>query len=119
MFGWFRSKPKPPPPLADLREWNDDWKAGDTAEVVVGDWFEAVKPWERLKVGDRYIVTGFAEGPGRGECARYYFLYLEGLSAGYSTQCFRKVRPVADEKPEVVSRILNAKPGVDRVREDT
>jgi hypothetical protein len=110
----FKRKP-PPAPLRDCRDWNDDWKVGDTAEVIPGEWCETVPPWERLPTGARYTVVGFCEAVDDG--ARYYFLRLAELELSYTTQCFRKVRPVAAEKSEIVERILKAKPGKDRVRE--
>ena len=114
----FRKNPKSTAPC-DMREWNEDWKAGDTAECIVDGitwrWAESVKPWERPAFGQRLTVTGFYEGPGK-DGAIYYFLKLEGWPRKLPTQGFRKVRPVASEKSEIVERILNAEPGADRKR---
>lgn len=116
MFGWFRRKPAAP---VDLREWRDDWRIGDTAEVVPDlNWHEDVPPWEHLLPGAQYTVTGFSEGLGRGGHAMYYFLKLAGLERGYSTQCFRKVRKVEAEQSELAKRLLNHKaPEIERKRE--
>lgn len=116
MFGWFRKKPAPP--IRDLRNWNEDWRVGDTAECVVDRWHECVKPWERPARGQQFTVTGFSEGVNPDANARAYFLHLKGWPYGLTTTSFRKVRPVSAEQSEVVSRILNAKPGADNPRED-
>jgi len=111
-------KKKAPPPR-DCRNWNEDWQVGDTAEVVATTWVDDIPPWERLPLGARYTVTGFSDSTGHYKPHnRHYFLRLQGLAAGYSTTCFRKVRTVKTEESEVVQRILKAKPGKDKVRED-
>ncbi len=113
----FRKKPEPPAPRRDLRVWNDDWKIGDTAEVVARDWPVDMPPWEKLEFGARYTVLGFSEGRGEYQGgARFYFLTLKGLKDDYSTQAFRKVRTVSTEQSEVVQQILTAKPGADNPR---
>ncbi len=114
----FRKPPIPPTPLADHREWNDDWKVGDTAECVIDfdDWHPEVKPWNKTPKGARFTVIGFSEGANFG--IRAYLLTLEGWPVRLATTAFRKVKPVATEQSEVVTRILNAKPGTDRVREE-
>lgn len=113
----FRKKPKPP---IDARVWNEDWKVGDVAECIVGPdfWGPDDAPWLRAELGGRYVVVGFSDGLSVGGSHRRFFLHLKGLPRGVDCTCFRKVRPVATEESEVVQRILNAKPGADRVRED-
>ena len=113
---------KPPAPPRDCRVWNDDWRVGDTAECIVGSgiqrWDVCVEPWHRPPLGARLTVSGFIEGVGARGNARYYFLKFSDWPIALPTQAFRKVRPVASEKSEVVERILTAKPGTDRVREE-
>ena len=113
----FRKKPEPKAPPHDKRNWNEDWKVGDTAECVVKDWHESVQPWNRPNFGDRLVVIGFSEEIGSGGSLSYFLRFAE-FNFGAETIAFRKVRPVASEKSEVVERILNAKPGVDIVRVD-
>lgn len=108
-------------PRRDLREWNDDWKVGDTAECIAsrGCWINW-KPWQILAKGQRFTITGFREGEGRDRnglsCLCYYLGFAE-VEGWYPTQGFRKVRPIASEDSEIVTRILNAKPGADNLRE--
>ncbi len=113
----FRKKAAPPAPPVDRRIWNEDWRIGDVAECVSDHWYESVKPWERPKVGDRLIVTGFSEGRDRHSGDLRYFLHFSEYRNGLSTPAFRKVRPVSTESSEIPTRILNAKPGADKVRE--
>lgn len=116
----FRKKPTPKPPRIDMRDWNEDWKIGDTAECIVDgvtyQWHECVKPWERPEFRQQFVVTGFSEYGAPDNTIRY-FLALKDWPIELPTTAFRKVRPVREEQSEVVSRILNAKPGKDRVRE--
>jgi len=118
-FWPFNRKPEPPA-IIDRRQWNDDWKVGDTAECVADPtdrrWDISIPPWERPALGQRFTVVGFSEGIGAGGHARFYFLALDGWPSHLSTQCFRKVKPVASEQSEIVAQILNAKPGKDRTR---
>ncbi len=119
-FRWlFGDEPSSPAGPIDRRDWNDDWQVGDTAECIAGfdDWHPDVKPWHRLAKGTRLIVSGFMERVASDNTLRY-FLQFEGLSSGWSTDAFRKVRPVASEKSEIVERILTAKPGKDKKRID-
>lgn len=118
----FRKKAAPSPAKPepkDFRNWNEDWKVGDTAECIVDGvnrtWHERVPPWERPAFGARFTVVGFSEGPAIDGSIRYW-LKLEGWPCKVTTSSFRKVRPIATEQSEVVSRILNAKPGVDQPR---
>ncbi|MGL5734313.1 MAG: hypothetical protein ACRCYS_05540 [Beijerinckiaceae bacterium] len=116
----FRKKPEPP---RDLREWNEDWKIGDTAECIIEPtsprWSNRCPPWERPALGQRLTVSGFAEGEMCGGTAICYFLRFSDWPSGLTTTAFRKVRPVATEQSEVAKRILKApKVGPDRVRED-
>lgn len=121
-----RKEPEAPPPAKpeplDLRNWNEDWKVGDTAECVVSPdsrrWLEECRPWERPALGQQFTVSGFSENKIKSINAVAYFLELEGWPVRLSTTAFRKVRPVATEQSEIVQRILNAKPGADRKRED-
>lgn len=117
MFGWFRKKPETPPAPRDCRVWNEDWKVGDTAECVVDNWHSDLPHWERPRIGQQFRVLGFKDSHAIYSGKRAYFLILEGWPVALETTAFRKVRPVATEESEVVSRILNAKPGADRTRE--
>lgn len=119
MFWPFKKKQAPSRPAPrDHRNWNEDWKIGDTAECVRENWHESVRPWERLALGTRLTVTGFSEGVGSAG-SLCYFLHFKEFKHGFSTNAFRKVRPVATEKSEIVERILNAPAGRDKVREPT
>lgn len=109
----FKRKPAPPP---DYRDWNEDWRIGDTAEVVITEWSDSVLPWERLPLGSRWTVTGFDDCLSTDRAARFYFLYIKGFKRGYNTQCFRKVRTVSADQSEIVQRILKAKPAPDKTR---
>ena len=118
----FRKKLTPPPTILDRRDWNDDWKVGDIAECIVeaDGWGDLWKPWERVPKGQRFTVAGFKESDDAicedGRCSAYFLIFAETKKT-YPTQCFRKVRPVASEDSEIVTRILNAQPGTDNVRE--
>ncbi len=114
----FSKKPAPKAPFRDYRIWNEDWKVGDTAECVTDNWHDCIPPWHRPAIGARFTVVGFSEGANDIARVRAYFLKLEGWPFELSCTAFRKVRPVAVEQSEVVSAILNAKPGADRVREE-
>ncbi len=121
-FWPFRKREAPKPPIVDGRVWNEDWKVGDIAECIVDGvnrrWHKNCQPWLRPAFGQQFIVVGFSEGEGIGTNSLRYFLKLKDWPVEVVTTAFRKVRPVATEKSEVVERILNAKPGVDRTRED-
>lgn len=113
--------PPPPPTPEDCRVWNEDWRIGDTAECIVDGintcWHDDLPPWQRPALGAQFTVIGFKDGFGGWSGRRMYFLKLEGWPVAISCTAFRKVRPVATEQSEVVSRILNAKPGADNPRE--
>ena len=111
---WKKDPPK------DRRRWNEDWQVGDTAECIADfdAWHDDVPPWLRLKKGSRYVVKGFHDSVSDRYNIRAYFLVLDGLETSYTCTAFRKVRPIAKEESEIVERILNAKPGRDKVRED-
>ena len=113
-----RQEPEPPPaPTLFDRRWVEDWKVGDIAEVVSTNWSSKLAPWERLPVGARFRVVGFKEDFKKGTRCKAYFLLLEGLENAYTNSTFRKVRPVEQEQPEVVERILKAPGAPDKVRE--
>lgn len=115
----FRKKPVP---VLDKREWNEDWKVGDTAECIVDgvrtEWHEDIPPWCRPEFRQQFTVVGFDDAVGSYGRWRSYFLKFEGWPVALSTTAFRKVRKVEASESAIVSRILNAKPGADRVRED-
>lgn len=113
----FRKKTRSPAPPVDRRIWNEDWRIGDIAECVSDRFHESVEPWERPNIGDRLIVTGFSEGLGASGDKLHYFLHFAELPTAFSTNGFRKVRPVSAKNSEIATRILNAKPGADKVRE--
>ena len=100
----FTRKPTPPAPI-DRRDWNEDWKVGDTAECVVerDQWHKETKPWEIPGNGDKLVVKGFAQ-----ECdldgALNYFLLFDEYPNGLTTYSFRKIPA------------LTAKPGQDNPR---
>jgi hypothetical protein len=115
----FSRKPSNPLPSSippkDFRNWNEDWKIGDIAEVVSDRWFKPMKPWEKLPLGSRWLVTGFDEGLAEDNTLRY-FLEIKGAPLkAYSTTAFRKVKPVT--KSAMIERILEAPGGPDKVRE--
>lgn len=112
---WGDPPPPPAPEPRDIRDWNEDWRVGDTAECVAtaDTWADSVPPWNRPSTGTRLIVTGFKEGLSRDKAYRAYFLLFAEHPAGLTTTAFRKVRPVASENSEIVERILKAKPGED------
>jgi hypothetical protein len=111
-----RETPKP----TDKRDWNDDWRVGDTAECIVdgvrASWHEAVKPWERPAFRQQLRVIGFKEGLGVDHSLRYFLVFADWPIA-LPTSAFRKVRPQAKAQSEIVERILSAQPGVDVTRE--
>lgn len=118
----FRKKPEPPAPPSppiDQRIWNEDWCVGDTAECVTHfeSWNPSTLPWHRPALGQRLTVVGFMEGTCCGGKYQQYFLRLQGWPVPLSCVAFRKVRPVSIEQPNVVTRILNARPGPDKVKE--
>lgn len=115
----FRKRKAPKQSVRDERNWNEDWQVGDIAECVVDfDAFhESVEPWHRPKLGQQFVVTGFSDATAAVGDVRAYFLKLEGWPVELETIAFRKLRSVTVENSEVVKRILNAKPGKDRVRE--
>ena len=108
-----------PPPLKDVRDWNDDWKVGDIAECVVDGinviWSDGVEPWNRPKFRQHLTVSGFAEA--KNDNKRFYVLKFSDWPVSLETRGFRKARPQVSEKSEVVERILTATPGKDKVRE--
>lgn len=114
----FRKKPEP---TKDWRDWNEDWKVGDTAECIVDGsnvtWNDSVQPWHRPSFGQRLTVSGFIEGMATGAPVLSYFLKFSDWPVTIATAGFRKVRPVASEKSGIVERILNATPGQDRLVE--
>jgi hypothetical protein len=113
----FKRKPASP---RDMRFWNDDWKVGDTAECIVDGlsvtWHDTIPPWERPSLGQQFIVVGLSDEITTVDNSRRYFLHFKDWPVGLPTTGFRKVRTVTAEESEVVSRILKAKPGKDRVR---
>lgn len=117
-------KKKPNPPL-DLRDWNDDWKVGDTAECIVDgitlNWSHTIPPWERPAFREQLIVKGFSERTCREGHKIAYFLHFQGKKFGMETRGFRKVRPIekkAETNTSIKDKILKpTKVGPDRVRE--
>lgn len=119
---WPFGRKKSPTEPRDCRVWNEDWRIGDTAECIFAPdddrWADSVPPWNRPNLGEQFVVAGFVDDISNDGSSRHYFLKFDNWPVCISCTAFRKVRPVASEKSEIVERILTAKPGADRVRED-
>lgn len=117
--GFFRSMFRAPPaPPKDRRVWNEDWRVGDIAECVTTDWHEDTVPWHKPQKGQRLTVSGFCEDLNFSG-HRAYFLEFADWPVALQTTAFRKVRPVSTSaETSIGERILKAKPGPDKVREN-
>jgi hypothetical protein len=112
----FKRKPTPlnPGPI------NEDWKAGDLAECIVGGtaghaWLgQDGDVYDGPERGDVLSVVGVYAGSGLSGDG--WFLDLKGLKNGFAARCFRKVPPLNSEADaEFTARIKRLKPSTVRV----
>ena len=102
----------------DCRHWNEDWQPGDVAECVADsdEWGELQPDAPPIPKGARLTVTGVQDAVNRAN-QRAYFLWFRTKRGGYACQKFKKVRPEDMIFPEVVRKLMHAKPGPDKIRE--
>lgn len=88
----FRKEPEPQPP----EQWppiNEDWRAGDMAQCLNGDWGLHVGPLQRDIVLVRSVVKGWRRHDGKPD----WGLEIEGYpESHYIASAFRKLRPCGD-----------------------
>ena len=106
MFGFFRRLFRRTPSPLDRRFMNEDWRVGDLAECIVGDWDPGSPHDPRL--GERLRVSGLRDGVSATGYCRAYFLLFEGKPQNYSwiNLGFRKLRPSIEPASEEFRREL-------------
>lgn len=109
----FKKKPAPQPTI-DNREWNEDWRVGDIAECIRGEW-PNIEPWLAPRKGEKLKVAAFRDGRqiGKPNVLLYGLVFAE-YDGAFVTTGFRKVLPVKEaEETSIGEKILKAKPAPD------
>ena len=112
MIGFLRNLfGRTPPPLRDMREWNEDWQGGDLARCICSDWPNC-KP--HPIEGRVYRVRSIGEGTPKNISQNVILvgLGLEGLPCKWHCTGFRKVRPSIEAADEEFTAELRDRLGV-------
>lgn len=106
----FGRKPKPAPlkqaPLRDRRHMNEDWRVGDLAVCLYGNWAHALS--DDPARGEINRVSFVCDGVDHSGRIRTYGLGFvdKSQSHAWATTCFRKVRPDTTEAEEEFTALI-------------